>query len=229
MPTPTFTKAATQTVRAAADKISMNTHSSIKLTGVGPDADKIVYVDPYEISGAPHDADAVLITHGHYDHFSPPDIKKILKSDTRLAVPQNLYEKATALVPPERIVPMKLGKAVKIAGISVKATPAYNRFKPFHPKRAGNIGYLLTINGARVYIAGDTDAVPEILKIRCDIALVPVGGTYTMSAREAASLINTIKPALAIPTHYGSLAGKAEGGTCFKNLVGPDTAVRLLI
>ena len=108
------------------------------------------------------------------------------------------------------------------AGISFETTPAYNRLKPFHPKKNRWVGYIVILNGARIWIAGDTDATPEAASVRCDVAMVPVGGTYTMTAPEAAALVNRIRPAAAVPTHYGTIVGKQEDGARFLSLLDPD-------
>ena len=114
-------------------------------------------------------------------------------------------------------------------GLPVEAVAAYNSFKPFHPKAAGCLGYVVTVDGQRIYAAGDTDAVREVQAVRCDIALVPIGGTFTMNAKEAAAVVNTIRPKLAIPIHYGAIAGKPEDGERFRQLVDDGITVELLI
>ena len=117
------------------------------------------------------------------------------------------------------------GDQQDIDGITIQAVPAYNRLKPFHPKRNGWNGYVVTMDGVRYYVAGDTDAMKELSSVSCDVALVPVGGTYTMTAKEAAKLINEIKPLVAIPTHYGSIVGKPEDAEVFRKYVDPEITV----
>ncbi len=109
-----------------------------------------------------------------------------------------------------RIVTVKPGMHQDVDGLELETIPAYNSLKPFHLKNAGWVGYIVRIDGQRIYIAGNTDATKEAKAVRCDVALVPVGGTYTMNAKKAAELINTIKPSVTIPIHYGSIVGKKE-------------------
>jgi L-ascorbate metabolism protein UlaG (beta-lactamase superfamily) len=164
----------------------------------------------------PKNADCILITHDHYDHFSPEDIEKVAGSNTVLIVPERMAEtakQAEGLV--KRIVTVKPGAYYEIAGLEMETVPAYNILKPFHPKNAEWVGYILRINGKRIYIAGDTDETKECKAVKCDIALVPIGGTYTMDAKKAADLVNTLRPEIAIPTHYGSIVGKPGDGEVF--------------
>ena len=109
-----------------------------------------------------------------------------------------------------------------VNGLDLETIPAYNNSKSFHPKNAGWVGYILTVNGKRIYIAGDTDMTDDNRKVKCDVAMIPIGGTYTMNAKQAAELINTIKPEIAIPTHYGSVVGSpADADEFSKNVKAP--------
>ena len=206
--------------------ITINTHSSIRLEskrGI------VIYIDPFGFQTEPHDADLVLVTHTHFDHFSPEDIARVKTTSTKFGIPvRNMSDFAQAgfagedaafLVPHEHAVPFP--------GIEVETVPAYNVSKKFHPKGEGWMGYVVGIDGMRVYIAGDTDDLPENHDIKCDIALVPVGGTYTMDAREAAAFVNALRPKVAIPEHYGSVAGSAGDGEAFARLVDPSIEVVL--
>ncbi|MBR1742368.1 MAG: MBL fold metallo-hydrolase [Lachnospiraceae bacterium] len=205
------------------ENISVNTQSSIRIGG-----SKIFYFDPLGISGEPQDADVVFITHDHGDHFSPGDIRRIKKADTKLVAPERMRkqvlrdsgieEKKIIFVKPEQ-------KLSVLDGYTVETIPAYNNTKSFHPKQNGWCGYVLTIDGIRYYIAGDMDDTKEAREVQCDVALVPIGGTYTMTAREAAAFINVIRPKVAIPTHYGSIVGRPEDGELFKSLVDPEIEV----
>ena len=172
----------------------------------------------------PRDGDVILITHDHFDHFSPEDIKKAAKSGAVIAAPEKMAKKA-ADETGMSVTPVKPGGTYEIAGIAVETVPAYNILKPFHPKSAGWVGYIVTVGGRRIYIAGDTDVTPESRKVKCDVAMLPVGGKYTMTAKEAAALTDIIKPAEAIPTHYGTVVGSADDGKLFASLVGSQTAV----
>nr|WP_297766297.1 MBL fold metallo-hydrolase [uncultured Butyrivibrio sp.] len=198
------------------DNIEVFTQSSIRVkSGVGT-----IYVDPFRMKEEPHDADYVLITHDHYDHFSIEDIHKVIKNTTILVVPVRMEDDAREL---ERevgeIVTVKPGVYKELSGLELETIPAYNTVKPFHPRRAEWVGYILRVDGKRVYIAGDTGATKEAKQVKCDIALVPVGGTYTLDTKRAADLINTIRPEYAIPTHYGSIVGKKSDGQTFASLV----------
>ena len=174
-----------------------------------------IYIDPFKIDDEAHDADYILITHDHYDHFSSEDIDKIKKDDTVLVVPEKMEAKAVKESGIKEIETVKPGTYHEIGNLELETIPMYNILKPFHPKAAGWVGYILKINGKRIYIAGDTDATKEAKEVICDIALVPIGGTYTMDAKKAAELINEINPEVAIPTHYGSIVGKLSDAKVF--------------
>ncbi len=198
------------------ENIEVFTQNSVRIK----DRDKVIYVDPFRIPEEPHNADYILITHDHYDHFSPEDIEKVTGENTVLIVPEKMKSKAQeAADPVSRIVTVKPGVNCEVDGLEIETVPAYNILKPFHLKSAGWVGYVLRIDGRRIYIAGDTDATKEAKAVKCDIALVPIGGTYTMDAKKASELINTIRPAVAIPVHYGSIVGKPGDGEVFKENV----------
>ncbi len=179
---------------------------------------------------APHDAAYILITHDHYDHFSPEDIEKVANKNTILVVPEKMRSKAdkiSGMV--KRIETVSPGIKTEIDGLSIEAVPSYNILKPFHPKSAGWVGYILNIDGERIYIAGDTDLTKEAKEIKCDIALIPIGGTYTMDAKKAAELVNIIKPKAVIPTHYGSIVGTAKDADAFAKLVDESIDVKIIM
>ena len=200
----------------SAETIDVFTQNSIRIqTRFGN-----VYIDPFQMNEAPYDADYILITHDHYDHFSPEDIEKVSYADTILVVPEKMERKAqevAGLV--KEIKTVKPGVYREINGLEFETVPAYNILKPFHPKNAEWVGYILRVDGQRIYIAGDTDATKEAKEVKCDIALVPIGGTYTMDAKKAAELINTIRPNVAIPVHYGHIVGKPSDGDVFAQYV----------
>ena len=198
--------------------ITINTHSSIRIDG---GAGAVIYVDPFEITEASHDADLILITHSHFDHFSPESIAKIEKDGTRFVAPASMKSEIphALLVAPDDV-------RMPLEGIRVEAVPAATPGRPFHPRENGWVGYVVELAcGTRVYIAGDTDDLPENREISCDIALVPVGGKYTMDAREAATFVNALKPKVAIPEHYGTVAGTSEDGKTFASLIDPGIEV----
>ena len=194
------------------ENIEVNTQNSIRIVSrVGK-----IYVDPLEIGNDVHDADYILITHDHYDHFSPEDIRKIAKTDSILVVPEKMADKAQEVAGDVgKIETVKPGVYRELNGLEFETVPAYNLLKPFHPKSAEWVGYVLRIDGKRIYIAGDTDATKEAKAVKCEVALVPIGGTYTMDAKKAAELVNAIRPNVAIPVHYGSIVGKPADGKVF--------------
>lgn len=204
------------------NNISVNTQSSIRIDS----GSAIIRIDPFKISGAPHDADIILITHEHYDHFSPEDIEKVRKPDTVFAAPKSMKNKLEVAGISNAVL-LSPGDKTEISGIPVEAAAAYNTLKPFHPKSNGWLGYIVTAGGKRIYAAGDTDAVKEVKAVKCDIALVPAGGTFTMNYREAAALVNEIRPETAIPIHYGSIVGNSSDGENFGKLV--DKSIKVVI
>ena len=205
------------------DNIEVFTQNSIRIMS---DCGTI-YVDPFRMKEEPHDADYVLITHSHYDHFSIEDIRKVVGKKTLLVVPEKMEDDAGELRPDVKdIVTVKPGIYKEINGLELETVPAYNTIKPFHPKRAEWVGYILRLDGKRIYIAGDTGATKEARQVKCDIALLPIGGTFTMDAKKAADLTNLIRPEYAIPVHYGSSVGKKSDGQTFASLVkGPVKVV----
>lgn len=200
--------------------IEINCHSSIKITkGI------IIYIDPFRINEEKHDADLILITHDHYDHYSPEDINKVIKEDTIIIAPKTVKE----LNNKENIIFVEPNKTYNIKGYKIVTIPAYNINKHFHPKENNWVGYIIEMEDLKYYIAGDTDITPENRQIKCDVALIPIGGTYTMDYKEASELINIIKPKIAIPTHYGSIVGDITDGEKFKKLIDNTIDVQILI
>jgi L-ascorbate metabolism protein UlaG (beta-lactamase superfamily) len=185
-------------------------HDSFRLKG-----EKVVYIDPWKLAAGAEKADVILVTHEHYDHFSPDDIAKISKPDTVIVAPQSVAAKSNL-----KIKVVKPGDTLTANGVVIEVVPAYNPNKKFHPKSAGHVGYIVTLNGKRIYHTGDTDEIPEMAQIKCDIALMPVSGTYVMTAAEAAQAANRLKPALAIPMHYGDadVVGTRKDAEEFKKL-----------
>lgn len=200
-------------------------HSTVRLSG-----ERIVYTDPYDLAEAPHDADVILITHDHYDHFSPANLEKVKKPATILAVPESMAEAALAAgFAAAQVVLVKPGVHYAIGGVAVETVPAYNVGKDFHPQAQHWVGYIVQMNGLRYYIAGDTDGNADVQQVRCDVALLPVGGTYTMTAAEAADLAQTIHPQAAVPTHYGAIVGEKADGERFCQLLPPEIAGAVLM
>ena len=203
------------------ENIRVLTHSSIKITG-----EAVIYVDPYDIVDAKGDADIILITHDHFDHFSPDDIAKVIKNDTILVVPKKM-EKQASTIPCGEMITVEPEDRKQLGNIMIGTIPAYNPLKPFHPKGKGWVGYLIETGGVRIYVAGDTDITEENKKVVCDVAMIPIGGTYTMDAKKAAELVNTIRPKVAIPIHYGSVAGSKSDEDVFRANVNVDIPVEI--
>ena len=197
-------------------KITYFGHASVMLEGDG----LAIYVDPYVLPKAAKPADAILYTHGHFDHC--------------VAAP-SITSSRTILIGhgcklPVRVI--EIGGREKIGGAIVEAVDAYNICKPFHPRGAG-AGYIVRFKAAAVYVAGDTDFIPEMKGLKCDIAIVPIGGTYTMDAGEAADALAAIMPKVAIPYHYNYLADLKADPEKFRAAVEQKTGgkvdVRVLV
>lgn len=181
-------------------------HASFRIQG----RDATLYIDPWKLPVSPHDADVIFVSHSHYDHLSPEDIKKISKPDTAIVAPPDVVEKLHAR---NAIGP---GENVTIKDITIEAVAAYNVDKAFHPRGNNWIGAVFTIDGRRIYYAGDTDLVPEMSDLKdVDLALLPVGGTYTLDAREAARACAAIGCKAAMPYHFGDIVGSAGDGPAF--------------
>ena len=197
------------------ENVEVLCHSSIKIN-----KEKVIYIDPFKIEKNYNDADIVFITHDHYDHYSEEDIDKVINENTTIIIPEELLTKILRKgINKNAVITVESNKEYMVQGIKFETIPAYNTNKTFHPKENYWVGYIITLDGIRYYIAGDTDITEENRKVKCDVAFVPVGGTYTMNYSEAAELVNIIKPKIAVPIHYGSVVGTKQDATNFIKLL----------
>ena len=197
-------------------------HSSIRIN-----RHLVMYFDPYNIQDETHDADIIFCTHTHYDHFSEEDILKIKNDRTIFVGTEDSYVNAMKLgFSEENLKIVEPNNKYEVLGIRFETVPAYNIDKKYHPKENGWVGYIVEIDDLHYYIAGDTDLTPEAKAVSCDVALIPIGGRFTMNAKEAASLINTIEPQIAIPTHYGKIIGTSDDAELFEKLVKDEILVK---
>ena len=181
-----------------------------------------IYIDPYQIKGELPEADIILSTHPHFDHLSPEDIFRVSGNDTVVITPPD------GLSQVRNAKPIRPGESMEVKGVKIDAVPAYNIGKTFHTRSSGWVGYIIDVDGVKIYHAGDTDFIPEMKEIECDIALLPVSGTYVMTADEAATAARAIKPAVAIPMHYGVIVGSERDAERFKKLLEGEVEVVIL-
>lgn len=176
---------------------------------------KAVYFDPWEVSGGPK-ADLVLISHEHYDHCSPGDVAKISKPGTIVVTEPDAARKLSG-----KIEVLRPGQSLETGGVKITAVPSYNTDKQFHPKSNNWLGFIVELDGVKIYHAGDSDFIPEMEGLETDIALIPVSGTYVMDPDQAAAAARAIKPKIAVPMHYGKIVGSEDDAEKFaQNLVG---------
>ena len=187
------------------EKIFWLGHSTIRI-----DTDPVIYIDPWKVK-KPKKSGLVLVSHCHFDHLSPEDIEKVSGPGTVILATADCLGDL-----PKGARAVKPGDRIELPGIVVEAVPAYNTNKTFHPKASGWVGFVIEAEGRRIYYPGDTDVIPEMDSIRADIVLIPVGGTYTMTAAEAADAVNRIKPVVAVPIHYGDIVGTPADAKKFK-------------
>jgi L-ascorbate metabolism protein UlaG (beta-lactamase superfamily) len=196
-------------------------HASVMVKG-----SKTVYFDPFNITET-ENADIILISHAHYDHCSIADVKKIAGEDTIIITVPDCQSKLSGLKV-KNVTLVQPGKKVKIGELIVEAVPAYNINKTYHPKENEWVGFVLEMDGKRLYHAGDTDKIPEMKNLtNIDVAFMPVGGTFTMDAKEAAEACSLFKPKIAVPIHYGDIVGDSADARMFKNLA-KDCEVEIL-
>lgn len=203
-------------------KLDWYGHSSFGIFSEG----KMIYIDPYQLPEDPKKADLILVTHEHSDHLA--NIKELRRSDTTIVGPEGCKEKL------EDIKVIEEGDQVKVKGFKVEAVSAYNFRRsrspgnPYHPRGLG-VGYIVTVEGKRIYHAGDTDLIDEMEGLNVDIALLPIGGTYTMDVEEAINAAITIHPRVAVPMHYNTVEGtEADPEEFINGLQGTGIKVEVL-
>jgi L-ascorbate metabolism protein UlaG (beta-lactamase superfamily) len=183
------------------------------------DGSVTVYIDPWKLPAGQPPAGLILVTHEHFDHLSLPDVETIAGPDTVLVGPAPVTAQVTGIA----TVTLAPGESTEVRGVQVLAVPAYNLDKfrapghPYHPREAGGVGYVVALDGVRYYHAGDTDAVPEMADVQCEVALLPVGGKFTMTAEEAAGACELIDAAAAVPMHYGEVIGDVHDAERFRD------------
>jgi L-ascorbate metabolism protein UlaG (beta-lactamase superfamily) len=200
-------------------------HNGIEIDWLGHDGFRIahggktIYFDPYKLSKTQYnrrDADIVLISHNHYDHMSPDDLAHVVNGKTQLVVAKECVGKLDGVGAAD-VRGVSPGDRLAVQGIAIETVAAYNTNKSYHPHADRKVGFVITLNNQRIYHTGDTDIIPEMSAVDPDVALVPVSGTYVMTAEEAARAVNErIKPKqLAIPMHYGTIIGSEQDARNF--------------
>jgi L-ascorbate metabolism protein UlaG (beta-lactamase superfamily) len=193
-------------------------HDTFRIAG-----SKLIYIDPFKVTKN-DESDVVLISHEHFDHLSLEDLQKVIFPGTTI-VASPLCRDGLKNVKVKAIHYMDPGGKHLVGKVEIDGLPAYNvnKFrepgKAFHPKGEKRLGFLIKMDGTTIYHAGDTDLIPEMKSIRCDIALLPVSGTYVMTAEEAAEAAATVNPKIAVPMHYGAIVGTDADAEKFKSLV----------
>lgn len=206
--------------KALVGKLHWLGHDSFRLEGP-----PVLYFDPWKLQGRPPVADLVLVSHEHHDHCSPEDVQKIRGPHTVVVANAGAAQK----LPGARTV--RPGDRLTVAGVEIEAVRAYNvnKFRspgvPFHPREAEHVGYVVTVDGMRLYFTGDTDPIPEMAEIECDVALLPVSGIYVMTAEEAAGAARTLDPEIVVPMHYGAGIGTDQDGRRFSELYEGDVVL----
>ncbi len=173
---------------------------------------EVIFIDPFKVDASAGPADMILITHPHPDHFDRRAVAALSKPSTVVVVPQGAATRGQEGISP--------GQTLRIGDIHVSAVPAYNISAPFHPRAKGWVGYMIKADGVRLYHSGDTDLIPEMKGLAPDIALLPVGGLFTMSVMAAADAVRALPATLAIPMHFGGFLLPKDAGEKFLQAVG---------
>ena len=192
-------------------------HASIRIKA----SSGVIYIDPWKLKSS-QPADLILISHEHYDHFSKEDVAKLRTDATSIVTTPVVAEQLAGEAKKGEVKAVRPGDKVTAKGFKIEAVAAYNinKFRspgvPFHPKPDGKVGFIIEVDGVRIYFSGDTDPIPEMEKIKADIAILPVSGKFTMTAAEAVEALRVLKPKVAIPIHYGAIAGSVAVAEQFK-------------
>jgi len=189
-------------------------HASFRLKA----GERVIYLDPWRVKK--DEADLILITHSHFDHLSPDDVRKIQKKETVIVATRDSASKLKG-----DVRTIKPGDKIEVNDVQIEAVPAYNIGKSYHPRTSGWVGFIIALSGKRIYHAGDTDAIPEMKRLSVDVALLPIGGTYTMTAEEAAGIANEFKPKIVVPMHWGTIVGSEADAKGFKGLFKGETSI----
>ena len=207
------------------ENVKLLTHSSIRI-----EKEKIIYIDPFKIDKNYNDADFIFCTHPHFDHFSMDDIKKVMTEKTKIVtVAETKADLINMGFKSKEIIIAKPNTKYNIKGMKFYTINAYNQKRDFHPKKNNWVGYNIKMGDFWYYISGDTDNTKEAQKVKCDVAFLPIGGTYTMDYQEAADLANKIKPKVVIPTHYGSIVGSRDDAKMFASNLNPSIDCEIMI
>ncbi len=189
------------------DEITWYDHATFRIDG-----EKVVYIDPWEFDGGPK-ADIVLVSHDHFDHCSREDVDKVAGPDTVVVTTADCAPKFSDAY---EVVVLKPGASTKVEGVPIEGVPAYNPAKKFHPRSNDWLGFVITMNGKRYYYVGDSDVTPEMKAVKADVIMVPVGGTYTMDAQEAAEAVSQMDVQVAVPYHWGKIVGSLDDANTFQ-------------
>ena len=190
---------ATDTLPAILEHLRYLDHASFRLDGP-----PTIYFDPVNLRGEVIPADIILISHEHSDHYAPATLKQISSAETVIITNETVANQLAGTDVAGEVRVLKAGEETTVGDVVIETVPAYNIGKSFHPKEAGGLGFIVTWGGERLYFAGDTSRIPEMQDIDCDVALLPIDGTYTMNVEEAAQAAADIGPKVAVPMHMRS-------------------------
>jgi len=192
-------------------------HGSFRIEDKG----KQIFIDPWKLPSSTPKADYIFITHSHYDHYSAEDVKKLCHDNTKIICTKDVAAKES-----HPTISMAPDQTINLDDLKIITVPAYNINKAFHPKSNNWVGYIMLLSdGTSIYHAGDTDVTPEMKVLKVDVALLPVSGTYVMTAEEAADAANTFKPKIAVPMHFGDIVGTQSDALKFKQKFSGETVL----